>query len=305
MKKSFKNTKIINFAVLAICSLNIFASSPKGVIEKIQGNVFITRSGETISVTAGDYLYDFDEVITEVGSQVTFKDYYDHKFHLSGSGYVAIMNKMIELKGGYLWVQNLESSNELYQVQTVNAMTSYSNGEFIISYDQDSGKTQLLSIKGTHLFANIEQDYLKEEVAAGKFTFISQKYENGTPRIPTPIGSSAYSAVASLYNGIKPLGDSKNIVEDVARVSTAKVISPTTRSIASVEGEDKSGKMIFIKQEEYEDRSETLKNFYANKVKQLEKATKPVVKKFAPDYASKSNVEIKVYDLKEIGRAHV
>lgn len=297
MKKSFKNTKIINLALVAILNFGAFASSPKGIIEKVQGNVFVTRSGQTLNVGAGDYLYDFDEVITEVGSQVTFKDYFDHRFHLAGSGYVSILNKMIELKGGYLWVQNIESSKELFQVQTVNALTSYSNGEFIVSYDQDSGKTQLLSIKGTHLFSNIEQDFLKEEVAAGRFTFISQNYENGAPRIPTPIGASAYSAVSSLYNGVKPMNtDAASVVEDIARVMPAA--NKTARTIASVESDDKSGKMIFVKQEEYSDRGEILKNFYDSKVKQLEKASKPVLKKFTPDYKSKSNVSIKVYDLK-------
>lgn len=301
MKKLFKSISLIS---LLLSSHIVFgASSPKAVVESIKGNVFVTRAGETSNLVSGDYLYDFDQVITEVGAQITFKDYFDHSYHLAGSGYVAILNKMIELKGGYLWVQSMTNSSELFQVQTINAQASYSKGEFIVSYDQESGKTQLLSIKGTHLFSNNENSYMKEEVSDGKFSFISEQYENGAPRMPTPIGQSAYGAVVSLYTDIKPLETNRNAVSSMAKVNisaeeaytTKASTTGTKRTIASVSDESGKGEMIFVKQEVQEDNSNALKNFYKSKVTEMSKQFEKKPKKFAPDYNQKSSVSIKVY----------
>ncbi|EQC46665.1 hypothetical protein M900_2382 [Bacteriovorax sp. Seq25_V] len=274
------------------------AASPKAVIEAVKGNAFVTREGRTEKLSAGDYLYDFDEVFSEVGSQVTFADYYDHKYHMSGSGYVSILNKIIELKGGYLWVQTQQPSASHFHIQTVNATAAYSRGEFIISYDQDSGKTQLLSIDGTHLFSNNENNFLKEEVSAGKFSFVSEKYENGAPRVPTPIGASTYSSVVSLYDGIKPLDKQSDVVEDIARVQLEKTAIPSAgRNIASTPAADSSsaGTVIILKKTPMEDREDKLKAFYKNQISSMEKKYKKVPKKFKPDYSTKSEVAIKVY----------
>ena len=89
------------FSFLVLFSLGtgeVYSKKKKlGVVEEVWGNVFLVEEGKTKQLRAGDYLYDFSEVMTEEGAQVSFSDYYDHQFHLAGSGHIKMMNKIVEL----------------------------------------------------------------------------------------------------------------------------------------------------------------------------------------------------------------
>ena len=115
MKRYEESTKIKNiflgiFSFIVLFSLgtgDVYSKKKKlGVVEEVWGNVFLVEEGKTKQLRAGDYLYDFSEVMTEEGAQVSFSDYYDHQFHLAGSGHIKMMNKIVELVRGYLWVQS-------------------------------------------------------------------------------------------------------------------------------------------------------------------------------------------------------
>lgn len=302
MRRLFKSISLIKFSLIFL-SLAVFAKTPRGVIMEVKGNAFVTSNGKTSQLRAGDYLHDFDEIFTEVGSNLTFNDYYDHRYHLSGSGHITILNQMIELKNGYLWTQSLEERSTHFHIQTVNSTVSYTHGEFIISYDNEHGKTQLLSIKGTHLFKNNVNEFLKEEVSTGKFSFVTEEYENGAPRVPTPIGSSAYTAVLSLFDNAKPLPQRDQTLETIEKFPKRRVESISGgRKVASVESKDSrsGGSVILLKKkvEKEDDRDKSLLNMYKSQVKTLAKKYKRVPKKFKPDFSKKSNVVIKVYGTK-------
>jgi hypothetical protein len=304
MKRSFRSTNLIKLLILIFISYAAFAKAPKAVVSGVKGNVFITSNGATKKLDLGDYIYDFDEIFTEVGAQVSFNDYFDHSYHLSGSGHITVLNKMIELKGGYLWSQSNESTTEHFHIQTVNSTVSYTHGEFVISYDNESGKTQLLSIKGTHIFKNNTHEFLKEEIGPGKFSFVIEKYENGAPRVPTPIGSSAYTAVISLFDDVKPMRKKEAVVEEIEKFpSRPSTIQSSGRKIASIESKDKkSGGSVIIIKEKKVDRSkrdDNLLNFYKSKVTNLAKKYKKKPYVFKPDYTKRTNAKVKIYGLKK------
>ena len=103
MRKLFKNTNLIKILLASfLLSLSVYAKAPRGVVSATKGNVFLLANGTMKELHIGDYLYEFDEVFTEIGASATIQDYYDNQYHLSGSGHVRIMNRLVELKSGYL-----------------------------------------------------------------------------------------------------------------------------------------------------------------------------------------------------------
>jgi len=207
MKRLFKNTRssllitlIAGFGFMA----NAFAIAPIAMVGSVKGNAFIHHLGKTKKVKVGDHIHNFSEIFTEVGSQVSFSDYYDHQFHLSGSGHVKLNGKTLELKGGYLWLQSY-NREESFAVETANAHVNYMYGESVISFDAYSGKSQLMTISGGWDFSNKFEKYRTARLQDGQFSFISKDYENGSPRQPTPIGQASYKKVVSLFGGVKTL----------------------------------------------------------------------------------------------------
>lgn len=306
MRKLYRSIKITKLLVLSLAlSASVLAKTPRGVVSAIKGNVFVTTQGQTKKLDTGDYLYDFDQIFTEVGAQLSFRDYHDHQYHLSGSAHASILNQMIDLKGGYLWVQTQETSEQQFHIQTVNATVSYTHGEFIISYNMEDGKSQLLSVDGTHLFKNNIQEFLKEEVSTGMFSFITEEYENGAPRIPTPVGSKAYTTALSLFDDVRPSQGKLNTSKK-NRLSPPVDLKNKSRSraIASVETSHSSseGSIIVLKKADAsKDKkySKSLMSYYKNKVSKLSKDLKKKPKKFKPSYSKKTGVTVKVFGQKK------
>ncbi len=300
MKRSFKSISLIS---LILFSLSTFAQSPRAVVGDVRGNVFLLKNGNMTNLRMGDHLYEFDEVFTEVGSGVTLHDYHDNEFHLSGSSNVRIMNKLVELKSGYMWVQVTEPRNEDFLIQTINASLSYNSGEFVISFDQDSNKTQVMSLKGTHQFVNIQNRYYNQEVQSGYFSFIADDYENGNPRVATDIGSQTYRSVLALFSGVKPLDAGQERKSRVAHsLNRPKLDAPpvVSRKIASVPTSEQGDVIVIKKHKMSPKRASRLKSIHQDKMRILSSQAKPVKKNFKISYGKKSDVKVNVYRAKSV-----
>ncbi|MGI4992423.1 hypothetical protein ACRXCV_07330 [Halobacteriovorax sp. GFR7] len=325
MRKSYRNIKRTSFLILAfISSLALgaeAAKTPRAVVARVQGNVFVTSNQQTKKLDAGSFIYDFDDIFTEVGAELVFRDYFDHEYHVSGSSYISMLNKIVELKSGYVWVKSIEETDDKFQLQTVNATISYNSGEYIASYDPENGKTQILSITGTHTINNNVYEFMKEQVGPGRFSFVKEDYENGAPRVPTPISSSAYEAVTSLFPAVKPMNErtlvaraprhkdnkiSQELYNKTPKRSTASVTLREDMRVSNRPGEIvvrqshtvKTRRDIASVGVEGGARATRLEQFYEEKLKEMAKEApkkKKVVKKFKPDYTTKSDVEVNVY----------
>lgn len=180
--------------------------TPLAVVQKVSGGAFMTTpKGRTIPVQKGQHIYDFAQIRTTLGAQVSFNDYYDHQFHLSGAGSIKFMNKAIELRRGYLWFQALGDHNHGFHVQTANAQVGLSSGEGILSFDPNSDKTQFLSLKGGFVFGNLLDAQLNVRVQSGQFSFVDLDYQEGVPRVPTPVGQESFSKIVGLFDQVKPM----------------------------------------------------------------------------------------------------
>ncbi len=294
MKRSFKNISLISLFLFSLAS---FAKAPRAVVSMVKGNVFLLKNGSMNSLEVGEHIYEFDEIFTEIGSTVTLNDYYDNEFHLSGSTNLKVMNKLMILKSGYMWVQVTEPRTEKFMIQTINSNLSYHQGEFVISFDQENKKTQVLSLKGTHEFVNVQNRFYREEIPSGFFSFIADDYENGNPRMATDIGAKAYSSVLSLFDGIKPLNSQAPKAKEVIAKSPVRKVEFKSRSLASVKKASKNeGEVIVItKPKMSAQRVEKLKNLHLNKISHLKKTVKRPKRKFRVSYGTKSNVKVKVF----------
>lgn len=247
MKRLFKISKIkLLFSLLALGAFNVsLAQTPLAVVQEVSGGAFMTTpKGRTIAVQKGQHIYDFAQIRTTLGAQVSFNDYYDHQFHLSGAGSIKFMNKVIELRRGYLWFQALGQNNHGFHVQTANAQVGLSSGEGILSFDPASDKSQFLSLKGGFVFGNLLDAQLNVMVRSGQFSFVDLDYQEGVPRTPTPVGQESFSKIVGLFHQVTPMDGTREASRYQFVAGTQKS-GHAQRSPASV-GKEKSSGVRFL-----------------------------------------------------------
>lgn len=295
-----------------------------GLVLSAKGEAFVVSENRTVPLETSDYIYDFSEIVTSDNAQVTFKDKFDHKYHLAPGSHIKILNRIIELKTGYLWIKS-EGAEKGFTVQTANAKVAYNQGEGIVTYDALSGKTQLLVVQGEMDFSNILLDENKVTVTDATFSFLTGDMENTTPRAPTSVGQASFSKMVSIFLGAKPDHEvvahapveGKHETKSEVKEETHAVLQVTAhqvektvhevkpeRSVASVEEKKGTGKFIYVvkkkDEEELAKKDKQLEELYQNNLAVLEKnKPKKVKPAWTPDYTKKSEVAVKIYGVKK------
>ncbi len=310
MRKCCKNTKSnqrhLGFSVLTVLMMilpwQLLQAAPVAMVTALKGRAFVFHEGKTSTLSTGDSIEDFSEVLIEEGAQISMADYFDHRYHISGSGHVRFMRRLIDLKRGSLWVQTL-TPGQSGQVQTANARADHDGAEFMISFDPATGKTQMLTVEGMVQFANLLEEDFVMMVKEGQFSFIDKEYENGRPRTATEIGQQSFKKLLSLYPGIFPLkgeyylfpkettaqlgGD--KIERAVASVETPVAVAPRAPATSGDEGS-----FIYRKlPEKIEVKNFDVDGFHKSKLEVIRKNTP--VKKWAPSYDRPSKLKINIF----------
>lgn len=230
MKTSLTRSKSSLILLALLCS-PVWAK-PVAQVTDISGTVFvITPEGKTHTLKVNDHLDMQSEVMVDEGAAVTFNDYYDATYHLTGGSHVKLYDKSLQLKKGKTWVQSQGSRHPL-ALTTANGHADFWKGEFIATFDQVSSRSQVLVVNGEVEVSNILDKDLKYSVPAGSFTLIDPDVANGTPRAPTKVGLNSLSSA---------LAEFKALPEKPTRSAPA-------RGIASVEAAAPAkGEIIFIK----------------------------------------------------------
>ncbi|MBC7715024.1 MAG: hypothetical protein H7177_16880 [Rhizobacter sp.] len=198
------NKFLAALAVLTLPTLSFAAASQYGRIVDVKGSGFISYEGATHEMKKGDIINNGSELIIEHSGQVTFTDNADHRFHLGNSSTVAVDKGIVELRSGDVWVQSINATDEA-ELTSANSKVTYKGGEAILSYDSVKGKTQLMVINGLMKFSNLRAPELNLTVAEGNFTFVDQKFEEGMPRDPTPVGQKTYGQLVAMFKGVAPM----------------------------------------------------------------------------------------------------
>lgn len=294
MKKLFKSTKISLFFVLLVAGLG-YAATPGAIVSSISGNAFVMSHGQTKTLMTGDRVSDSSDIVTEEGAQITLTDYYDHKFHLAGSGHLRLEGNQVALKRGYVWVQSFNQGDN-FLIKTSNSSIEYGPGEAIVSFDSFSGKTQLMTIHGNFDMANAIETHLRVSVGEGQFSFVSQDYNEGIPRTPMNIGEGSFRKITGLFSGVQPAAQSLFPARAVASdTSVAPTTKTTSRSIASAP--EKKGGVVLIRKPSSFVNASVISKAYQEEEKKVEAIKRRQYLK--REFATKSGVAVHIFGQKK------
>lgn len=228
--KNLRSNLIPSFALLAlVAASSVSLAKDVAMVTETRGKTFAMKDGKLWELKGSENISDFSEITTEEGGQVTLSDNVGNKFHLSGSGHIKILNRLIELKRGYLWVQASRPGQPI-SVQTANSQSDIESAEAIISFDSVTGKSQVLTVTGEVNFSNILEAHLKLVLGPGQFSFVDAQYEKGVPRKPTPVGYTSFKKIVGLFSGVKPMEKNEKLFPE----KTANPAKAANRAIASV-----------------------------------------------------------------------
>lgn len=211
----------------------------------VKGNAFSFYGKKAVTLKYGSKLTDLSEVMVEDGSTLSLVNSKGHIFHVNGGSLVKLFDGIMELKNGHVWVQSNNKQGGL--INTSNSVGVFDEGEFIYSFDNISGKTQLLVLTGEVKFSNAIEPELRTNIASGYFSLIDPKYENGIPRGATKVGLQSYKEMKSVFAHFDKL---QNTNFEHLLWGEKKESSSMGRGIASVpqsSTSSKKGRLITIK----------------------------------------------------------
>lgn len=200
----------------------------------VQGNAFSFSGKQSKSLKYGSKIWDLSEVMVEDGSTLSLSSTDGYVIHVNGGSLVKFFKGNVELKNGYVWVNN--PNKVPATVSSANSMADFTEGQFIFSYDNISGKSQLLVLTGDVKFANTLEPNLKINVPAGHFSLVDKEYEKGLPRAATFVGKQSYKQMKHVFANFTKLKES--VLDDMLE---SKPPSKASRNIASVD--DQFGKV--------------------------------------------------------------
>ena len=242
-----------------ICTLMLntaFAKTVARVID-VSGNAFLfTEKNKTQSLKYGSRIIDLGEVMVEDGGTLSVVNAEGHIIHINGGSLVKFFDGVAELKNGYVWV-NAKSEGSTGKMNTTNSVVNYSQGQFIYSFDNVSGKTQLMVLTGDTKLSNSLEPNLKVNVTSGHFSLVDQAYNNGLPRSPTKVGLDSYKSLKGVFANFKALQNSK-IDEMMGMPKRA------ARKIASVDDQFSSSSTYTSKVASKKGKLITIKTFGSN-----------------------------------------
>lgn len=243
MRKLFKTISLkFSLALLALVfSAKIFAQSPIARVTSVKGDAFVKMGDKLMPLKPGQNLFDSNTIMTTVGSQVSFSDFFDHLYQLAGEGQIQIRPQVIQLHRGYFWIQSLGKHQQIFQVISANAKLYYSNGHGVVSFDPYSGRTQFISVQGYFGFGNLLQPELDVKVSTGEFSFVDTEFQEGVPRYATAVGKQTFDQIVSLFPEIT---QEQKLAPEFQLL--AKSDQGPSRAPASVAKESQSGSITFI-----------------------------------------------------------
>ena len=243
--------KILSLLILMSWSSQILAKTVARVLE-VSGNAFVFYGKkDSKRLFYGDKVEDMSEVMVDDDSTVSLKDEYGRVYHLAGGTYVKVFNNLLEIKNGNVWVSS-DRARTFGVINSVNSLAKFTQGQFVYSFDNISGKSQILVLTGDVTFSNALETNLSVQVPAGHFSFVDQNLADGLPRGATRVGLSSYKQVKNIFASVKGLEktsfDKALFGGDEALIPTD---AQTRRTIASVSTDVKGpgstkGKLIFV-----------------------------------------------------------
>lgn len=241
---------------ILILSSNPVFSAKIARVNELSGMSFVQRAdGKTLEIYKDFNIETNDLVFISEDSHMKITDFYDREFVFSGGSEFLLREDMIELRKGSAWIAS--NRDEAYMVTTANSHIIFAMVEGIVSYNDQTLRTDLSVAQGNAYFRNIEIDDIKVDVSGGQFSYIQESYNNGIPRAPTIIGADSFIKLTKQFKTKpeKEISVKDNAKRSIASVKEEEIVSPVNRgeltiikpdpkrSIASVPTKAKSRKL--------------------------------------------------------------
>lgn len=192
--------KLLVLVSLVFC-VESFASTVARVLE-IDGKAFSFMNGKNPSVLKyGDQIEDLSDIMVEDSSHLSIVNTEGDVLHITGGTLLKVFKRNIELKNGKVWTVAKSRGS----VTTTNAVAEYRDGQFVTSFDNISGKTQVLVITGDVKLANSLEPRLMTTVSAGQFSIVDPEYEKNLPRTPTKVGKQSFQNLRAKFANFETL----------------------------------------------------------------------------------------------------
>ncbi|MAZ47599.1 MAG: hypothetical protein CME65_03500 [Halobacteriovoraceae bacterium] len=184
-----------------VFSVECFASTVARVLE-IDGKAFSFMNGKNPSTLKyGDQIEDLSDIMVEDSSHLSLVNTEGDVLHITGGTLLKVYKKNIELKNGQVWTVARGRGS----VTTTNAVAEYIDGQFVTSFDNISGKTQVMVITGDIKLANSLEPRLMTTVSAGQFSIVDPEYEKNLPRTPTQVGKQSFQSLRAKFANFETL----------------------------------------------------------------------------------------------------
>lgn len=234
--------KLLIIAILSI-SFTAQATIVARVIS-VEGNAFSFSGNQSKTLAYGSRIMDLSEIMVEDGSTLSVSSVDGYIIHINGGSLVKFFKKNIELKNGHIWINN--TNNIVGTVSSANSVAGFKQGQFIYSFDNISGRTQLLVLTGNVKLANALEPALQINIPSGHFSLIDKEYERGLPRGATKVGLKSYKQMKNVFANFKNLEDSKLDEMLITKTKVKRAIASVAAKYSSVHNH-KRGKLITVR----------------------------------------------------------
>ena len=234
--KTSRTTLKSSLLLLGLVAFPLWAK-PVAMITELKGSVFaVTPDGKTTSLKVNSKLEDKTEIMVEEGASVGFNDYYDATYHMIGGSHMKLFDKSVQLKRGKAWIESKNARHPL-ALTTANGHADFWKGEFIVTFDQATSRSQILVVNGDVEVSNILDKNMKYTVSAGSFSLIDPDVENGTPRAPTKVGLSSLNSALAEFKQLPREMKATDTTTKTAERSVASVVENTDQAPVVKKGE--------------------------------------------------------------------
>lgn len=223
--------------ILALISSLSF-SKTIGRVLQVDGSAFIYKSKSEIkSLAYAQKISSGTKVMLEDNANAIVVTEDGTKYFLTPGSVVSFYEDGIEIKNGKVWIKSTLESNHTV-VHTPNVKSIHKGGEYVYSFNSQSGKSEVLSIIGQCNVASSIDENKKITVLAGQFSYVISGKNDGYPREATRVGLTSYEAIKLSFSNFKDIQSLK---------LNNLLFEKQNRAIASVKESKKKGNISFVK----------------------------------------------------------
>lgn len=213
--------------MLLVFCVETYASTVARVLE-IDGKAFSFINGKNPKVLKyGDQIEDLSDIMVEDSSHLSLVNTEGDVLHITGGTLLKVFKRNFELKNGQVWTVARRSGS----ITTTNSVVEYREGQFVTSFDNISGKTQVMVITGDVKLANSLEPRLMTTVSAGQFSIVDPEYEKNLPRTPTRVGKQSFQTLRAKFANFETL-DNPDLNKVIPGAEPTQAVAG--RSLASV-----------------------------------------------------------------------